>query len=157
MFPAASPDWLYYTREDIDEGIQLGRFAGNALNAFQAIPGYRLVPPETPNDAGPFLLSIRLVHGFSRWPVGGDPDRARIGVEGGARLHWVLYKGGEEFARGRASIRLKPFEVPVDLVRPDNVARIVGESLTYQFEKAVTGVLDEMLFDLAELWKRYAR
>lgn len=153
--PGVSPEWIYLTTRSEEVPLVFARYAGNALNSFRAIPGYRLVEDTSPNHKSDFLLHVEIQNGYARWPMRRTGDSEKIAVEGQFEVRYRLYKQGELFHRGHVKYTPPPFTVPVSLVRQDNVDKIVGESLTFQLDKSITGVLDILLMELTRRWEKF--
>jgi len=138
------------------QSARLGQYLGNALNAFRATPGYRLVKADTPDDMFPYLIHLSYEQGYARWPVNVPRYAKQAEVEGKCEVRYEVFKNGKRIARGHLEAEPPPFKVPLNLIRQDNVKKMVQDSLGHQFMKSTTDVLDELMMELADLWPKYA-
>jgi hypothetical protein len=155
--PGVSPDWIYLTSETRDEAMELVSGVGNALNTFRATPGYRIVTLATPPDASRFMLHVEVIRAYARWPARLEQKVERVPVEASLHLRYILYRDGKVYRQGQVKSNPPPFLVPVNLVRKDNVEKIVSDSLGYQYQKATNAALDELMLILAKRWPDYAK
>jgi len=151
-----SKDWIYYTRAPEAHGRALGTYLGNALNVMGAVPAYTIVGKDVPPDAVSHLIQLRLIHAYARWPVNPDQRKDQVPVQGASEIRITLYLNGEPVHSDTMKHKQADFLVPVRIIRPGMARKVVGDSLTHQFERTIRGTLDELLKELEGAWPEFA-
>jgi hypothetical protein len=149
-------EWIYFARSVEQQAQQIGQLLGNGLNAMGATAGSQLASPEVP--WGPEItygIRIRLWEGYARWPVQPNPNRSQVPVEGYCQVGVELWREGRRIKQFRITGRPPDFEVPVNIIRRENVRRIVGDALEHQYQTAVTEMLDLLMPRLAMEWESF--
>ena len=128
------------------------QYLGNALAAFQAAPGYELVGPAADPDDVEVFIDLIYLQGYSRWPTDVNQGLNHVPVEGRVQLAYEVFVDGRRVKKGKHNSDPPAFKVPVSIITRTNVAQVVNDSLVHQFDKATTDLLEEFLWDLAEIW-----
>lgn len=147
-----NPDWIYFRAEGAQQADLLLQYLGGALASLHACPSVRILPEDAADDTSRVLLQLDYVKGYSRWPVKVKETGNTVLVEGGGTMRWRLWVDGRQTAKGEVKETPPPLPVPVSLIRSDNVRLIVQRALSNQYEKTVTHLLEELLWQLAEDW-----
>ena len=150
-------EWIYLLQDPEAQAADLSRLVGNALNAFGATPGYRIVKPETPVDMWEYLVHLTYVEGYARWPVEVDRRATTVAVEGACEFDYTLYRRGKKVHSGRVKAHPPPFRLPLNMIRADNVEKMAAESLRHQYSLARRNALDSLMMELAEEWPDYVK
>jgi hypothetical protein len=149
---ASSPEWIHTSFPAEQQAIQFAAGVGNALVQFRAIPTFAVMPLSTQPGDVPYLLHLDLLHWYGRWPTRVDREARTIAIEGRCDIEWILYRKGRKVRSGHIS-RIPPhFEVPLSLIRKDNVDTIMDQALVSQGDKAQHRVLDELMRKLSRDW-----
>lgn len=146
------PNWIYFRAKGTDQADLLIDYLGNALTALNASEGYSVVGPDAPDRASRVLIDIHYLKGYSRWPVDVNQRGGEVPVEGATRIRYQIYVNGKRVKQGVMNEAPPDFRVPVGIIREDNVRQVVSDALAYQFDKATTDLLDELLWRIADAW-----
>gem|GEM_PF-4036196 len=135
------------------EGTSFGEFVGNGLNAFQAIPGYVLAEPDATPEQFKLFLELTVLHASSRWPTDVPRNSQRIPVESEVKIKYRFFYAGKLLGQGTVHKTPTPFLAPLNIIREDNVEKVVGDSLEFQYDKAVNAAMDELMYQLSGYWE----
>ncbi len=149
--------WIYSAFDPAPQALHFADAIGHSLRRLGAVPTYQMVTSDVKAADVQYLLRIRLKHWYARWPVNIPRDAEHARVEGRCEMVYELFKAGQRVHLGRQNITPKPFEAPLNVIHAGNVGKIVEDSLVFQLDQGHHQVLNEMMFDLADRWPRYAQ
>ncbi|MCC5850038.1 MAG: hypothetical protein JJU29_18280 [Verrucomicrobia bacterium] len=149
--------WIYSAFEPAPQVLHFADVVGHSLRRLGAVPTYQMVTSDVKAAEVHYLLRIRLIHWYARWPVNIPRNAEHARVEGRCEIVYELFKGGERVHLGRKRVSPQPFQAPLNVIHAGNVGKIVEDSLVFQLDQAHHQVLDDLMFDLADRWPRFVQ
>jgi hypothetical protein len=154
---AQSPDWIYYTRNAANQGVELGSIIGNRLNLYGATPGFQLIDPEMDVSKLSHVIRITYEKGYARWPAQPDQSTNAIQVEGRCLMHVKLLHEGRVIENWKIDYAPDDFRVPVAVIHRGNVRKMVGDSLEHQFQTTHNDVIEDLMKRLSKAWPNFVK
>lgn len=149
------PNWFYWDMDPPLQLLQLGDSIGFGLVRFGAVRDYTLAPSTSTPDDHRWFMRVTVRNWSSRWPTQVPHGANHAQVEGWCSLRVELFRDGRRVRTLRIQERPENFPGPLTILTPDNVEKIVRESLAHQATHALHRSLDSLLFGLTDPWPSF--
>ena len=145
-------NWIYFQLEGSQQADLLVDYLGNALLSLNAAPRIIVLEPKEVPLSSRVMIEIDYKRGYSRWPRNFDQLGTTIPVQAAIQIDYQLTIDGILVLQKTLQEVPADFLIPASVLTEKNIRRIVSESLGHQFNKATTGLLDDMMWQMESAW-----